>query len=68
MRISDNILKEWESLRSGEDAGRISKKLRVSAELIRRTFRNGEASERVTKAMAAYYRRKKKRLQKMLTG
>jgi hypothetical protein len=68
MRISDKILKQWASLRTVEDAGKISKKLGVSAELIRRALRGGEASYRVTKAIAAYYRAKKKRIKKLLSG
>jgi len=68
MQISDKILSDWSLIKGHKDAAEIAELADCHPSLIRKAFRTGEASERIVGIMAKFYRQKKKRLKKLVSG
>jgi hypothetical protein len=68
MKISEQILSEWKEIKGPQDAAKLAELTNVHRSYINRALRGGEVSEWVFVEIAKFYRAKKKRLQKMLSG
>lgn len=66
MTIPADLLKEWATIKSPEDAKLIASSLSMNPENIRRALREGKCSDKVYTGIVKYYKNKKRKLQKLL--
>jgi AcrR family transcriptional regulator len=67
MRIPNQLLREWEKLRSGGDAIKIAELANVSPMTIYRAFRDEVCNDKVLDVIAKYYKEKKAKIDNLIS-